>query len=108
MGFHLTPKKVLLPFEPWGMRMQWEHTTLIKEMSFTQQMIVMKMFVKKTDKKMHMDILIYFYSPGLKSSSYPPGLKSRREILRYSAFLLCVCMCMHIMSVYVPVWLGFS
>ena len=27
MGFHLTPKKVLLPTEPWGMRMQWEHTT---------------------------------------------------------------------------------
>ena len=21
MGFHLTPKKVLLPVEPWGMRM---------------------------------------------------------------------------------------
>ena len=28
MGFHLTPKKVLLSVEPWGMRMQWEHTTL--------------------------------------------------------------------------------
>ena len=25
MGFHLTPQKVLLPVEPWGMRMQWEH-----------------------------------------------------------------------------------
>ena len=29
MGFHLTPKKGLLTVEPWGMRMQWEHTTLI-------------------------------------------------------------------------------
>ena len=28
MGFHLTPKKVLLRVEPRGMRMQWEHTTL--------------------------------------------------------------------------------
>ena len=28
MGFQLTPKKVLLPVEPWGMRMQSEHTTL--------------------------------------------------------------------------------
>ena len=27
MGFYLSPKKVLLPVETWGMRMQWEHTT---------------------------------------------------------------------------------
>ena len=26
MGFHLTPKKVLLPVD--GMRMQWEHPAL--------------------------------------------------------------------------------
>ena len=30
MGFHLTPNKVLLLVEPWGMRIQWEHTTLIE------------------------------------------------------------------------------
>ena len=28
-GFHLTPK-ILLPNEPWGMRMQWEHTNVRK------------------------------------------------------------------------------
>ena len=28
MGFHLNPKKVLLLVEPWGMKMQWKHTTL--------------------------------------------------------------------------------
>ena len=32
MGFYLTPTKYyILPVEPWGMRMQWEHTTLSKK-----------------------------------------------------------------------------
>ena len=31
MGFYLSPKTVIRLVEPWGMRMQWEHTTLTWE-----------------------------------------------------------------------------
>ena len=87
MGFHVTSKKVLLPVEPWGMRM-WSAYTALNEWKMYKIMQILVKFVFCVKWKMQCPLhnkassVIYFFQNMFLNFVYNNFVKLQNDYIR--------------------------